>query len=232
MNLHRTLDDKQSGIQQAPKLENRSRPTSAARRSRYALFRPGAFVQRCGIFGSIVEEVEDENKETRVALDIGACLPSWAAPAAVSLQCSFHRHPYHGLQMHWGLGLHFRVANTSPLMRACEKGDMLLIRQILEAKRGGLNDRSVDQGLTPLFIAIRGEHYEAMEYLLQQGADPNLADDYQVTPLFAVLGLNPASHPVFEQLPPSWDQWLNAARLLVKHKALISETVRERNLPG
>lgn len=44
--------------------------------------------------------------------------------------------------------------------------------------------------------------------------------------------MNPAAHPCLEQIPPRWDRWLDVFRLLIKHKALVSEIVRGRNLAG
>lgn len=42
----------------------------------------------------------------------------------------------------------------------------------------------------------------------------------------------PTAHPRLEQLPPTWDRWLDIFRLLIKHEASASETVRGRNLAG
>ena len=44
--------------------------------------------------------------------------------------------------------------------------------------------------------------------------------------------MNPTAHPQLEQLPPTWDRWLDTFRLLIKHGASASETARGRNLAG
>ena len=50
------------------------------------------------------------------------------------------------------------------------------------------------------------------------------------TPLFAVAGMKPREHEYFEQLPPTWDLWLDTFRLLAEHGASLDETVRGRNV--
>lgn len=50
------------------------------------------------------------------------------------------------------------------------------------------------------------------------------------TPLFATAGMNPRAHEYFEQLPPTWDLWLDTFRLLVEHGASLHETVRGRHV--
>ncbi|OQV02318.1 Ankyrin repeat-containing protein [Cladophialophora immunda] len=85
-------------------------------------------------------------------------------------------------------------------------------------------------GKTPLLIAIRGQHLDAVEYPLQNGADPNLADDDQVTPLFAAAGMDLQRNKYFEQPPPTWGLWLETVRMLIKDGASVSDVVRGRTL--
>ena len=42
--------------------------------------------------------------------------------------------------------------------------------------------------------------------------------------------MNPRAYSYFEQLPPTWDRWFDALRLLIKHGAEVHETVNGRNL--
>jgi hypothetical protein len=52
----------------------------------------------------------------------------------------------------WGFQTQQRVSADSPLMRACEKGDVTLMKQILEEKKGGINDQIASCGKTPLMV--------------------------------------------------------------------------------
>lgn len=135
-----------------PTLKDPSGLKPAPHRSRRSLFSVDTFWRSHGIFGSIVEEADKEKGEACTTLNLGACLPSWAAWTEIALSCSFSRHPRDGLRLYGSIGVHFRVAHTSPLMAACEKGDVVLIRQILNNRLGAVNDRSAYQGLTPLLV--------------------------------------------------------------------------------
>ncbi|OCK95014.1 ankyrin [Cenococcum geophilum 1.58] len=75
-------------------------------------------------------------------------------------------------------------------------------------------------------------HLEAVRFLLQNGADPNIPDDDQILPVFAVVGMNPRRSQHFEQLPPTWDYWLDTLRLLIRYGASTNEIVRGRSLAG
>lgn len=95
-----------------------------------------------------------EQNEACTTLCIGACLPSWSLWTAVSLSGSFTKCSGDELKIEWSIGMQFRVAHTSPLMVACEQGDVALIQQVLDDGRGGVNDRSACQGLTPLLVRV------------------------------------------------------------------------------
>ena len=91
-----------------------------------------------------------------------------------------------------------RVSIDSPLMIACRNGDVELIRQHLVDGNGHVNDRTLCSGKTPLLVslpkiwmlgrmlilppqlAIEGKHLEAVKYLLNEGADPNIGNDDQM----------------------------------------------------
>ncbi|KAI9045527.1 ankyrin [Aspergillus affinis] len=50
-----------------------------------------------------------------------------------------------------------------------------------------------------------------------------MTNDDQIPPAFALAGLRPSHDKYFAQLPPTWDLWLEALRLLVSYGASIHE---------
>lgn len=52
------------------------------------------------------------------------------------------------------------------------------------------------------------------------------------TPLFAVAGMDPHGSENLEQIPPTWELWLDTFRLLVKNGVQVSDVVRGRTLAG
>ena len=72
----------------------------------------------------------------------------------------------------------------TPLHVACELGDKEIVRILLNAKPE-LNRLTTDS-LTPLYIAAKRMHTEAIVILLEAGADPNSKNDERgITPLMA-----------------------------------------------
>lgn len=86
----------------------------------------------------------------------------------------------------------------TPLLYATRQGDLELTRLLVEA--GASLEQTDANGVTPLLNAIlnaavasqprrQTEHFEVARYLLEQGADPNAADWYGETPLWAAVNL-------------------------------------------
>ena len=151
-----------------------------------------------GVYGWYINEEETAETRAQNTLCFGLCLPSWPTFASVSLAITLNLVWLEdGLNFNFGFRMQNRVSMTSPLMQACQTGNIHFIHQILNEKQGSVHDRSTCRGLTPLLvrllfpkqnkdpysclqIAIRGGHFEATEYLLKHGADPNIPDDDQV----------------------------------------------------
>lgn len=77
------------------------------------------------------------------------------------------------------------VVGPSPteLRGAAETGDLAVLRKLLEM-RVDIDSRD-DLGRTALMLATLRGHSEAVDLLLEKGADPNVADNRGVTPLQA-----------------------------------------------
>ena len=120
-------------------------------RSRSSLLRPNSFLRRHGFYRSIVTEQRKKVEESRTTVCLGVTLPFWIILPSVSLAritTSFQD----GWSSRWSLRVQYRVSVTSPLMKACQNGDVALIRQILNDGRGGINDRTMCSGKTPISV--------------------------------------------------------------------------------
>lgn len=70
---------------------------------------------------------------------------------------------------------------------------------LLKAK-ADINQRN-KRGHTPLFVAVNGSHFFAVQFLIKEGADPNIAASDTRTALFAAAAnANPSSLPIFNCL--------------------------------
>ncbi len=69
------------------------------------------------------------------------------------------------------------------LLYASRDGDFEMVRYYVK-RNADLNFLHAEFFYTPLHESIRYQHYEIAEYLLQNGADPHLAEGYtDITPL-------------------------------------------------
>jgi ankyrin repeat protein len=83
------------------------------------------------------------------------------------------------------------IAAEPPLIEAAKSQDTAMIRALL-AKKPDVNARGTDGSTALLWLAHRNDA-EAAELVLNAGADPNLANEYKMTPLSqACLNGNPA----------------------------------------
>jgi ankyrin repeat protein len=74
----------------------------------------------------------------------------------------------------------------SPLLFAAREGNLPMARLLVGS--GADKDLPSANGTVPLTVATINNHIELALYLLDQGADPNIADEYHMrTPLFAAV---------------------------------------------
>ncbi|HEY7791226.1 MAG TPA: ankyrin repeat domain-containing protein [Vicinamibacterales bacterium] len=116
------------------------------------------------------------------------------------------------------------------LLFAARDGHLDAVRALVDA---GADVNQVDPGddTTPLVIAIINGRFDAAEYLLAHGANPNLAERNGVAPLYAVL--NTQWHPKSEfPFPFEHDQqkttYLQLMTDLLDHGANINARLKEK----
>jgi hypothetical protein len=66
------------------------------------------------------------------------------------------------------------MESSESLQTACRTGDLPLLKRILSESRSQINEKDQNLGWTGLYRSVICGHYEATEYLLKQGADPNI----------------------------------------------------------
>ncbi|KAJ6101900.1 hypothetical protein N7486_004327 [Penicillium sp. IBT 16267x] len=200
---------------------------------RTAIVTADSWLRKCGLYGFLSVVSEDDNYKWKSRVCVGFKPPAWMCSKSITFDLQFANatFPGGGIRILPGI-LQFQnqVPLDSPFMVACAKGDVKLISQHLIDRTGNLGDRAICCGKTPLLLAIQGEHLDAIRYLLEAGADPNIGDDYQILPVFAVSGTTSGQKKVFPQLPPKWASWIQALQLLVQHGASVHEAVGEKTL--
>jgi uncharacterized protein len=81
---------------------------------------------------------------------------------------------------------------------AARQGAMSTVEALVELG-ADLNAASPADRTTPLVIAVINGHFDIAHYLLEHGADPNLATDAGMTPLFATLNVQWAPKMFYPQ---------------------------------
>jgi ankyrin repeat protein len=81
---------------------------------------------------------------------------------------------------------------------AARQGALEAVKALAETPRTDLNVTDPDGVNAPLYATLNG-HYDVAAYLLERGANPNLADQYGRTVLFAAIDMNRAES---EPRPP------------------------------
>ena len=116
-------------------------------------FLPADSLRYFGFYSSRIHEQEKMTTKSRTSICIGFCFSVWLVLLSISLEVALVNAPQ---QDGWNLQFNIRVQNRisleSPLIKACQKGDIPLIRQILKEGRGGINDRTICLGKTPLMV--------------------------------------------------------------------------------
>lgn len=66
------------------------------------------------------------------------------------------------------------MENSESLQTACRTGDLSLLRRVLSDNPSCINEKDSNLGWTGLYRSVICGHYDTTEYLLNQGADPNI----------------------------------------------------------
>ena len=122
--------------------------------SRYSLLRLDSLLRRLGFYGNYVNQRDAGKVESQMLICLGVCpseLPWLLGSNALELLLTVTMRDKIW-KLNWGVQAQCRVSAESPLMKACEKGDVALMRQILEEGKGGINDQITCSGKTPLMV--------------------------------------------------------------------------------
>jgi len=101
----------------------------------------------------------------------------------------------------------------SALHLAAREGHIETVKALLAAE-ADINQVSGGDKTSPLLIATLNGHFDLAAYLLQQGADPNLASDAGATALYAAVNVHWAPHAFYPQ--PSTRQEMTTQLELLK----------------
>ena len=102
----------------------------------------------------------------------------------------------------------------TPLLFAVRQGSMEAVQVLLDAG-ADLNQVSGGDKTSPLVLAIANGHFDIALHLLAKGANPNLASDNGVAPLYAVLNVQWAPKALYPQ-----------PRAYLQQKATYLETMK------
>jgi uncharacterized protein len=103
---------------------------------------------------------------------------------------------YTELVAYWG--------GMSAVHFAAREGRIEAMKALVDAK-ADINQKVVGDNSTPMLIATINGHFDLAKYLLDQGADPNLAAHNGVTPLYAALNVQWAAKALYPQ-PRAFEQ--------------------------
>ncbi|HEY7791778.1 MAG TPA: ankyrin repeat domain-containing protein, partial [Vicinamibacterales bacterium] len=123
-----------------------------------------------------------------------------------------------------------RQGGLTPLLFAARQGNTQTVQALLD---GGAEINQVDAGqhTSPLLVAVMNGHFDLAEQLLAKGADPNLAQDNGVTPLYAALNCVWAPRTLYPQ-PTAYRQqkttYLQLMSDLLAHGAKPNVRLKEK----
>jgi ankyrin repeat protein len=109
----------------------------------------------------------------------------------------------------------------TPLLFAAREGALASLQ--IMAKAGTDLNLTEPDGTNALVMALINAHYDAAAFLLEAGADPNVADKYGRTALYAAVDMNTMEPSVTRPAPQESDKTrpLDVARAALAHGAKV-----------
>src|SRR5262249_37735189 len=118
----------------------------------------------------------------------------------------------------------------SALHFAARQGSVDSVRALLDAG-ADLNQRSNGDRITPIIVATMNGHFDLANLMLERGADPNLAEDNGVTPLYAAINCVWAPKALYPQ-PRAYEQqqttYLDLMSALIDKGANLNTRLRKK----
>jgi uncharacterized protein len=118
----------------------------------------------------------------------------------------------------------------APLHFAARQGHLAAVQSLLDAG-ADINQVTAGDRTSPLLISIVNGHFDLAQYLLEKGADPTLASENGVTPLYAVLNVQWAPKALYPQ-PRAYTQqklgYLDLMKLLLDKGVDVNARLRKK----
>jgi len=86
----------------------------------------------------------------------------------------------------------------TPLLFSARQGDLDSVKALLDAG-AAINTPSGGDNTSPLLMAVINGYFDLAAYMIERGADPSLAGDNGVTPLYAAINIQWAPRSLYPQ---------------------------------
>lgn len=121
------------------------------------------------------------------------------------------------------------LGGMTALLYAAREGHMNAVHALVEAG-ADVNMISAGDRISPMLMAILNGHFDIGKYLLDHGADPNLANLSGLSPLYATVDVRWAPKTWYPE--PNTDQeqvnYVDLMKALIEHGANVNATVGEK----
>jgi len=107
----------------------------------------------------------------------------------------------------------------APLHIAARQGELEAVKALIEA-HANVNQRSAGDKVTPMLVATINGNFDVAKYMLDHGADPTLAQENGVTPLYAAVNCQWADKALYPQPRAQEQQHLSYLDMM---KALLDK---------
>ena len=130
-------------------------PKYVAQSARVSLVNANSFWRRSGFYGCLIQQQRSAAATSTTVISLGFCMYLWLAILSVTFELIMSdARSQSGWKIDWHIRVRNRVGMESPLMQACQIGDVIQIQQILNERRGRVNDQAIYSGKTALLVLL------------------------------------------------------------------------------